>query len=99
MIEQGTDGVSRGNLPRSTFDKSLCMFVPLHLSALDQSPALLSWVKTWIGQEFMSLQPSNWFVEGHDLRHTGSMGERHLSIQSTTCLWSPLPSIGDVAIE
>ena len=44
IIEQGTDGVSRGDLPHHSLGKSLRLFVPLHLSAIERSSKLKSWL-------------------------------------------------------
>ncbi len=48
MISQGTDGLSQGNLTEGVLAGILMLcFVPLHLSAMDRQPKLLSWICDW----------------------------------------------------
>ena len=45
MIEQGTDGISRGNLMEGVMTgKSMLSFVPIHLTAIERSKSLLRWI-------------------------------------------------------
>jgi hypothetical protein len=49
MIQQGTDGLSRGDTTSGVLrGSSMLEFVPLHLSASQRSSALLGWCATWI---------------------------------------------------
>jgi hypothetical protein len=36
-------------------------FIPLHLSALERSPPLLEWIKSWAGPSVEALAPEDWF--------------------------------------
>ena len=68
MINEGTDGLSHGELHLGTFFNSLAQIVPLHLGALEHSPALLDWIKTWVGPDQSQLhvaQPVDWPYEAH----------------------------------
>ena len=57
-------------------------------------------MKFWIGLKWFHLTPSQWFVEGHDLRFTNSTSHsRPCTCEASTCVWSPPPYTGDVAIE
>ena len=50
MIEQGTDGLSRG-LPyegQLGENKSFLDYLPLHLSTFDRFPSFLLWLNQWI---------------------------------------------------
>ncbi len=69
MISQGTDGLSRGNLSKGIFaQSSISLHIPLHLSALDRSVLLQSWVHSWIPDgDGVILQPEDWFTLGHGM--------------------------------
>ena len=96
MIEQGTDGLSRGAVKVQGLNKkTLKEYAPLNLNALERCDVLLSWVKSWIGSHFL-LSPKHWFVEAHDLRFTPA---RNIYTESATYLWIPPPCITDVALE
>ena len=108
MQEQGTDGLSRGNLSTGVMNgKAMLDFVPIHLSALERSSNLLEWLKSWCGEDLESLSPSDWFSRGHDHDGTFSspsafVGEEKITspnLKPGLLLWSPPPCIADVAIE
>jgi hypothetical protein len=73
MKWQGTDGLSRGNLLEGVMKgKDMLTFIPLHQTALERSPKLRGWIKSWgfsleENVEFEELLPDNWFVRGHDM--------------------------------
>ena len=49
MISQGTDGLSRGDLREGVMrGAGMLSFVPLHLSAVERSESLKSWVTSWM---------------------------------------------------
>lgn len=58
MIQQGTDGVSRGNM-REGVGSGLDMlqFIPLHEGAIERHPKLLHWIKSWDGTTVEYLTP------------------------------------------
>ena len=67
MKWQGTDGLSRGNLLEGVMKgENMLTYVPLHLSALERSPRLLSWIKSWIeipeAPPLEVLKPEDWFT-------------------------------------
>jgi len=99
MIEQGTDGLSRGALKLSNVEGKLAVrqYVPLHLNALQRSNGLVHWIKSWISPKHMFLEPKHWFVEAHDLRYEGA--ERQFSVETSTYVWAPPPAVTDVALE
>jgi hypothetical protein len=88
MIEQGTDGGSRGDLSQGVMaGEPMLKYVPLHLSALDRSPQLEQWVRSWWDEghvELTTLQPSGWFEEGQS---------------DGNFLWCPPPAAADVVVE
>jgi hypothetical protein len=50
MIQQGTDGLLRGeDMGPATQGLSLVGVVPLHLGVLEQSPQVLEWIHSWTG--------------------------------------------------
>jgi hypothetical protein len=84
MIAQGTDGLSRADHLEGVMQGTRRMeeYMPLHLDALDRSPALrelLSEVIRPIGGTF--LLPEGWFTDGH---------------KSGTYVWTPPPAAADV---
>ena len=102
MTQQGTDGTSRGELPLHSIDRPLRASVPLNLTCFERSTALMGWLESWVGSKRMFLKLSNCFVEAHDLRFSSSNkidNPRALTFESTTCIWSTLPSLGDAALE
>ena len=102
MIEQGTDGLSRGELCTGVMGgKTMLSFIPLHESAVDREPELLDWVTSWTGDEAVLLTPEDWFGLGHDIRGWYE-NEDHIScpiIKKGTWLWSPPPEAADIAVE
>ena len=66
MIEQGTDGLSRGDMYEGVMAGGLMLtHVPLHLSALGRSPKLGEWISLWAltgsDHKLEVLFPSDWF--------------------------------------
>jgi hypothetical protein len=48
MIAQGTDGGLRGDLNQGVMTgENMLSYVPLHLSAVDRSSAVLEWVRSF----------------------------------------------------
>jgi hypothetical protein len=77
MIASGVDGLSRGNLTEGLLlqptPASFSSFVPLHMSAIQRSPALLPWVQSWVPfGGIQPLSPDDWFVQGHGITGAGS---------------------------
>jgi hypothetical protein len=51
MIEEGTDGVSRGSLIEGAMaGMAMLSHIPLHLSAIDCQPGFGDWPGTWLGR-------------------------------------------------
>jgi hypothetical protein len=88
MIEQGTDGGSRGDLTQGVMaGEPMLKYVPLHLTALDRSPGLEGWIRSWWDDErgsLVKLAPSGWFDEGQ---------------RDGNFLWCPAPAAADVVVE
>jgi hypothetical protein len=65
MIQQGTDGLSRGqNNGLATWGLSLGGMVPLHLSYMERSPMLEDWIRGWwdTGRELLTMKHQEWFT-------------------------------------
>jgi hypothetical protein len=70
MMEQGTDGLSRGCLVEGVMKgESMLSFIPLHQTALERSAELLPWLREACGvdETLTSLDPKGWFWTGHDI--------------------------------
>jgi hypothetical protein len=87
MMAQGTDGISRGDMLTGVFaGRSMSEYVPLHLTALERSPALLTWINAWFPKELTVLEPVDWY-------------DKVLDEELTCCLWTPAPAAADAAVE
>ena len=107
MQVQGTDHLSRGVLHTGVLGgASMLEFIPLHLSALDRAPAVLSWCQSWLPPvaRLLPLLPRDWFFAGQGL----GLGRRNLdgvwqpqSVFSSLAvsLWTPPPGAADAAVE
>jgi hypothetical protein len=69
MIQQGTDGLSRGEENGlATFGLSLGGIVQLHLSERERSSGLDEWIRGWwnTGRNLEVLMPRYWFTTAHN---------------------------------
>ena len=105
MIAQCTDGCSRGSLMEGVMEgEDMLTFVNLGRSAVERHPPLLDWVRTWSGRPTLKpLSPEGWFDEGHGivggLLDDNSIWMPRYGKGERMFLWSPPPSIADVALE
>jgi hypothetical protein len=104
MKEQGSDGLSRGNLNVGVMaGKRMLDFVPIHLTAFERSPSLKPWLESFVGQSAEFLEPRDWFRRGHDLDESGwelnSDGMKLPKIRQGTYIWAPQPCAAETAIE
>eukprot|EP00978_Attheya_sp_CCMP212_P033801 scaffold138352_cov25-Attheya_sp.AAC.1 len=86
MIEQGTDGLSRGDHSQGVMrGMPMTACVPLHLNAFERDPRLKTFIE-FVTQDMNPtfLTPEGWFDEGHG---TG------------TFVWAPPPAAADVVVE
>ena len=107
MIQQGTDGLSRGDTEEGVMKGAdMLSFIPLHKSCLDRSTKLESWLRGFItpskGQaDIEFLTPEDWFERGHDICG-GALNDDGIwipSFSSGTFIWTPPPAAGQVAVE
>ena len=76
-------------------------FIPIHLSAIERSEALLEWIKELAGSAIIELKPIDWFDVGHDFdgwKRSWDGFERPYLVEGRTYLWSPPPFAADIAI-
>ncbi len=104
MIQQGTDGLSRGDTTEGVMQGSpMLSFIPLHLNSIQRSASVLSWVQTWCPVEDISpLSPEDWYEQGHGIQGgvRASCGLWHASkLPALWYLWSPAPAAAPSAIE
>ena len=104
MIAQGTDGCSRGFLMEGVMaGDNMLDFVDLAKSAVERSPSLIDWIRSWSESNLVPLSPEGWFEKGHGMAG-GAKDDRgvwipaHVS-KGHTFLWTPPPAAADVALE
>jgi hypothetical protein len=90
MIEIGVDGLSRGEKHIGALAEAPESAAPLHLSPLQRSPALKTWLEEWIGEGFKVATPKDWF---HDAQLAGGGG------QDETWIWDLPPGAALAALE
>ena len=104
MIAQGTDGLSRGDMCEGVMmGQSMLAYIPLHLNALERQPAILIWVRDWVGQPSLTpLTPEEWYDKGHG-HQGGRYTSRGLWLLTEThqewLLWTPPPAAAGAALE
>jgi hypothetical protein len=107
MQVQGTDALSQGDLTSELMQhRDMLRFAPLHLSSLDHSPYIASWVSTWIpaGTSLRVLTPMEWFTVGQGFTQ-GIKNADGVWVPDTSGntsevrLWVPPPAVANVAIE
>ncbi len=104
MIEQGSDGLSRGNFTEGSMrGKSIYDFIPIAKTAAQRSDGLMDWIRDWTGEKDLEfLDPEGWFDRGHDLLPDGDRNaEGHWipAISPGKFVWMPPPAAADVAVE
>lgn len=104
MMEQGTDGLSRGVLNEGVMrGDSMFKFIDIARSTVERAPAVLEYIKSWTNGDIEPLTPCQWYREGHGV--VGGKRDAHgIWIPSHAksgrmYLWSPPPVIADVALE
>jgi hypothetical protein len=104
MIAQGTDGVSRGYLGQGVMaGETMVAHVPIHLSAVDRSPNLVPWIRSWCGEKIILLDERGWFETGHDIEGWKVGCDKFerpvLSKGRRTYIWAPPPIASEVMME
>jgi hypothetical protein len=112
MKDQGTDGLSRGDLLEGVMKgNDFLNYIPIHRSACERSLALTSWLKEMFEdkEKLEFLSPNDWFERGHDIagwereRPPGwsilSPGFWYPKLESGCYLWDPPPAAAKFAVE
>ena len=94
MIQQGSDGLSRGNLLEGVMKgEEMLSFVPIHKSAIEEQTNLEDWIKSWApdGRNAILLSPEDWFERGHDITGYSKNldGVDVPIIEKGTYIWAP----------
>jgi hypothetical protein len=85
MIEQGTDGLSRGDLSNGVMaGDTIVLHVPLNKDAFSRSAGLRDRLLEYPGPSWEVLTAEGWFNRGHQV---GSF------------VWVPSPAVADAALE
>jgi hypothetical protein len=89
MIEEGTDGLSRGNINEGVMSGTdILSYIPLHLSAAERQDGVVRWIKacaeTGSHEKYQALTAAEWFTTGQTRNY---------------CVWMPPPAAADVAVE
>jgi hypothetical protein len=81
MIEQGTDGVSWGDLSNGVMTgRSMLEFVPLNQGVDTRGAELVAWMGEAAGDNWITLEPQGWFHDAHT--------------QGGNFIWCPPPGSG-----
>jgi hypothetical protein len=106
MKWQGSDGLSRGNLLEGVMTgEDMLSYVPLHKCALERSPKLLNWIKSWAEsnkkEKLEALQPNDWYIRGHDMDggFQNASGKFEPKFREGIFLWHPPPGAAEAACE
>jgi hypothetical protein len=109
MKLQGSDGLSRGNLLEGVMTgKDILSYIPLAETAIERSPYLLRWIKSWAKEDKYHqegfgvevLDENDWFIKGHDI-DGGYVRDNvyYPQYRKGTYLWCPPPAAADIACE
>ncbi|KAG7368517.1 hypothetical protein IV203_031260 [Nitzschia inconspicua] len=86
MIQQGTDGLSRGDHSQGVMrGLPILQFIPLHQDAFSRSPGVRTWLENVLkGFDPNFLTPEGWFEHHHDFGNY---------------VWCPPPAAADVVVD
>jgi hypothetical protein len=104
MIKLGVDGFSRGNMFEGVMKdpEKFLEDVPLHKGVGERSEAMMDWLcKTFGITSENVLEPSDWFVRGHDVTgwHKRKVSPWFPELKPSTFLWTPAPAAANYAVE
>ena len=85
MIEQGTDGFSRGDLENGVATGTdMLSFVPLNETAFSRQADLETWLRSTLSGAWTTLSASGWYDEGQ---------------RAGQFIWAPAPAAADAALD
>jgi hypothetical protein len=86
MIDQGVDGLSRGDLENGVMTgRSMLDFIPIHSTAFERSRTLEPWLRSWMPTDTCFLSTEQWFDTAHK--------------EAKAFVWTPAPPIADAALD
>jgi hypothetical protein len=94
MIASGGDGLSRGQVnERVMSGEPMAAILPLRLTPLKHSNVFLNWIRSWVGQYLLFLEPLDWFEWGNSIPGwaLGEDGFYRTMIEKGKYLWQPPP--------
>ena len=102
MIDQGTDGISRGRMDKGVAcGQRMLEHCPWGKTALEVSSKLYGTLNYWCGKKFKILSPEDWYEAGHDIRGWENVhnGIKHPIVETGSYIWCPPPAAADACIE
>ena len=105
MIEQGSDGLSRGDMHEGIMSgKSMLDFVPLHLSVCSIHRELKDWLEGWmtqLGNPVEFLTPEGWFERGHDVNGSTTNSDNVWipTFTKGSFVWAPPPAVSGIVMD
>ena len=106
MIQQGSDGLSRGNLLEGVMQGAdMLDFIPITARSTDIQPNLAEWISTWLlppeGGNLELLSPKDWFLRGHDISGYACNcdGLKESVLTPGYYVWSPPPAVAEGVVE
>lgn len=91
MIQQGTDGLSRGDKTSGVMaGETMLSFVPLHLTAAERSPGVITWIEQICAADAGGQHPVRILTGDDWVRRLG---------EQAYYVWLPPPAAADVAVE
>ena len=103
MIQQGADGLSRGNLLEGVMTGvPMLSYVPLAISGIQRSPNLVAWIRSWTPTPGEVLTTDEWYDKGHGITG-GFYNDEGIWIPNSTSsglfIWDPPPAAARAAID
>jgi hypothetical protein len=94
MIQIGVDALSRGELHVGALGATETSAAPLHLSPVQRSPQIRTWVESWTEDNAKTATPEDWF---HEAQQAG--GANQFYQESQTWIWDLPPAAAIHALE
>ena len=103
MVEQGTDGLSRGIIYEGLLGSryNFLRYLPLDKSSIMRSPLVLKWLQSLLPAHAEVLEPCDWFEKGHDIQEwdKGADNLRRPKVKSSCWIRDPPPAAAYKAAE
>eukprot|EP00957_Ditylum_brightwellii_P089529 6817853-Ditylum_brightwellii.AAC.1 len=65
------------------------------------SPTLIDWVRSWVGQDLITLEPDDWFEQGNNIAgdYKDINGMWYPRLELGSYLWEPAPAVVATGIK